>query len=430
MFASSPAKMPVVVSQEKRITMSFSVNTNLASLAALQTLNMTEQMLTQTQNVISTGQSVASAQDNPALYSISNTIQASIASLTAVQNNLSFGQSTLGVASNAASQISSQLATLQQTVTQADQAGISPTTMQNQVNAILTNINQFATTATFNGVNLLDNVTTSRLNIVQDTIGNSIAVTNQNATTTGLGLTGLSVTGSNMTFAGLANQATVAGDTLIFKGAGQANTTSTTYTFTFAGTGNNGAVSGGGTATVGVNVLIGPSQAATMSNLISAIQGIQGNVPSTGSTVTPQGQMFSATLDTAGNLVVASNSTASTSALSAGSYAPAIITSADAAITGSTGTSAQQAILIVQNAITLMNAKAAVLGSAEQQVTGLQNFNTQLSASFTSGVGALTDANMAAESAQLASLQTKQQLGIQSLSMANARPQMMLQLFR
>ncbi len=410
--------------------MSFSVNTNLASLAALQTLNMTEQMLTQTQNVISTGQSVSSAQDNPALYSISNTIQASIASLTAVQNNLSFGQSTLGVASNAASQISSQLATLQQTVTQADQAGISPTTMQNQVNAILTNINQFATTATFNGVNLLDNVTTSRLNIVQDTIGNSIAVTNQNATTTGLGLTGLSVTGSNMTFAGLANQATAAGDTLIFKGAGQTNTTLTTYTFTFATSGNNGAVSGGGTSAVGVNVVIGPSQAATMSNLISAIQGIQGNVPSTGSAVTPQGQMFSATLDTAGNLVVASNSTASTSALSAGSYTPATATATDAAITGTAGTSAQQAILIVQNAITLMNAKAAVLGSAEQQVTGLQNFNTQLSASFTSGVGALTDANMAAESAQLASLQTKQQLGIQSLSMANARPQMMLQLFR
>jgi flagellin len=52
-----------------------------------------------------------------------------------------------------------------------------------------------------------------------------------------------------------------------------------------------------------------------------------------------------------------------------------------------------------------------------------------LSNSLTSGLGALTDADMAAESAQLTSLQTKQQLGIQALSIANQQPQALLKLF-
>ena len=429
--------------------MSFSVNTNLASLAALQTLNMTEQMLTQTQNVISTGQSVASAQDNPALYSISNTIQAGIASLTAVQNNLSFGQSTLGVASNAAAQISSQLATLQQTVTQADQVGINPATMQNQVNAILTNINQFATTATFNGVNLLDNVTTTQLNIVQDTLGNSVSVTNQDATTTGLGLTGINVNqtsaGASIQLAGLGNVASTAiTASSAFTFTTKVGTAAAvTFSVTFSTAANSVTPTTGSTidpAATGatINVQLGTSTAETMTNPISAVNSVQGKLPNVyvpgSATVNETGQLFSAVIDSQGNLSIASGNNAI--GMGTGSVTSILNTAgtaiAEAAPTGSglqTG-GAQQAILIVQNAITLMNAKAAVLGSAEQQVTGLQNFNTQLSASFTSGVGALTDANMAAESAQLASLQTKQQLGIQSLSMANARPQMMLQLFR
>jgi flagellin len=46
------------------------------------------------------------------------------------------------------------------------------------------------------------------------------------------------------------------------------------------------------------------------------------------------------------------------------------------------------------------------------------------------GLGALVDADLAVESAQLQSLQVKQQLGIQALSIANARPQTVLSLFR
>jgi flagellin len=52
-----------------------------------------------------------------------------------------------------------------------------------------------------------------------------------------------------------------------------------------------------------------------------------------------------------------------------------------------------------------------------------------LSDSLTTGIGNLVDANMASESAQLTALQTKQQLGVQALSIANQAPSIALSLF-
>jgi flagellin len=93
-------------------------------------------------------------------------------------------------------------------------------------------------------------------------------------------------------------------------------------------------------------------------------------------------------------------------------------------------TAANTAIATVNAAVTNLNGKIAVLGENAEQITGLQGFTTSLSDSLTAGLGALTDADMAAESAQLQSLQTKQQLGIQALSIANQQPQALLSLFR
>jgi flagellin len=60
----------------------------------------------------------------------------------------------------------------------------------------------------------------------------------------------------------------------------------------------------------------------------------------------------------------------------------------------------------------------------------MANFTSGLSSSLTAGLGALTDADMAAESAKLQSLQTKQSLAIQALSIANQGPQALMSLFR
>jgi flagellin len=58
-----------------------------------------------------------------------------------------------------------------------------------------------------------------------------------------------------------------------------------------------------------------------------------------------------------------------------------------------------------------------------------QTFNSSLSTNYTNGVSDLVDADMNEASTRLQALQTQQQLGIQSLSIANQNTQLILKLF-
>ena len=73
---------------------------------------------------------------------------------------------------------------------------------------------------------------------------------------------------------------------------------------------------------------------------------------------------------------------------------------------------------------------ASAFGSVENRL-GIQNdFISKLSDSLQTGIGAMVDADMEEVSARLQALQVQQQLGIQSLSIANQAPQNILSLFR
>jgi flagellin len=91
---------------------------------------------------------------------------------------------------------------------------------------------------------------------------------------------------------------------------------------------------------------------------------------------------------------------------------------------------ADTSIAAVDAAIDTAGTALATLGAALRQVEGLQEFTTQLYDSVREGLGSIVDADLAEESAKLTSLQTKQQLAVQSLSIANQAPQALLNLFR
>jgi flagellin len=57
-------------------------------------------------------------------------------------------------------------------------------------------------------------------------------------------------------------------------------------------------------------------------------------------------------------------------------------------------------------------------------------FINKLQDSIDNGIGNLVDADLAKESAKIQSLQTRQQLGVQALAIANASTQTLLSLFR
>jgi len=96
----------------------------------------------------------------------------------------------------------------------------------------------------------------------------------------------------------------------------------------------------------------------------------------------------------------------------------------------STATSASNLLTTLDTSINNVSAALAKLGTSSKALTTNLNFVGNLQNSINAGIGNLVDADMAAESAKLQALQTKQQLGVQALSIANQSTSTVLSLFR
>ncbi len=95
-----------------------------------------------------------------------------------------------------------------------------------------------------------------------------------------------------------------------------------------------------------------------------------------------------------------------------------------------TATSANSLLSTIDTSISQVSAALAKLGTSSKAVANHMTFIGKLQDSLDAGIGNLVDADMAKESAHLQALQTKQQLGIQALSIANQAPQVAISLFK
>jgi flagellin len=95
----------------------------------------------------------------------------------------------------------------------------------------------------------------------------------------------------------------------------------------------------------------------------------------------------------------------------------------------STQAKASTLVATIQASLTNVNSALAKLSAGVKKFSIQATFSQKLSDTLTAGIGQLVDANMAQESAMLQSLQVKQQLGVQALSIANQAPQTILSLF-
>jgi flagellin len=100
--------------------------------------------------------------------------------------------------------------------------------------------------------------------------------------------------------------------------------------------------------------------------------------------------------------------------------------------TGSLSTAAAASTMIdtINTSLENVNAALARLGSSSKQIGIQSEFIGKLIDTLNEGIGNLVDADLAVESARLQSLQVKQQLGVQALSIANSAPGIALSLFR
>jgi flagellin len=98
--------------------------------------------------------------------------------------------------------------------------------------------------------------------------------------------------------------------------------------------------------------------------------------------------------------------------------------------TAATAGSIHTAMGVADDALKVVRELAADFGAVQNQIDAQSKFIEVLSDSLTNGVSSMVDADMNEASTRLQALQTQQQLGVQSLSIANQNSQMILKLFQ
>lgn len=101
-----------------------------------------------------------------------------------------------------------------------------------------------------------------------------------------------------------------------------------------------------------------------------------------------------------------------------------------ASLQANTASTAQAMIATVNTAIGKVSTALAKLGTGSKALDMHLTFINKLQDSIDNGIGNLVDADLAKESAKIQSLQTRQQLGVQALAIANASTQTLLSLFQ
>jgi len=381
--------------------MSFSVNTNGGAFIALQNLNSTGQLLEQTQSRINTGLKVASAKDDAASFAIAQTIRGDLSGQRAAQNSLDRARSEVDIALAGAEAISDLLIQAREKAVAAKDDGLdnsSRDSLNDDYQQLLKQIDSIANNAVFNGKNLLT--------------GDSV-----NALTSADGSTSISASISNLTGASL--------------GVDTTSIASSTPTANTAVTVGFGAPFNSGDPLNALNNYMEANFNSLYNNATLYDQSTGNFTNSSGPDSSDQtafafGTAFGVTpgvLVSGGNFIYIDSG----SLYIEGSGASATFT---ANATSSSGGDADAAVTAIDAAIDTVNTQLSTLGSTANRLEIQQNFTGKLSDSLEIGVGNLVDADLAKESATLQSLQTKQQLGLQALSIANQAPGTVLSLFR
>jgi len=401
-----------------------SVNSNYGASIALQSLSSTNKELGEVQNRISTGLKVSSARDNGAVYAIAEGQRSRVSSVAAVKDGIDRASSTVDVALAAGKSVGDILQRLKSKAVAAqadDLTSDQRAALQADFTSLRSQIDTIANAAQFNGANLALGGTS--LNVLISDLGGSVAATSDGVQSAAL-------------------TTPVSGSALIADVGDTAGDIATGDLITFALTDSVNA----GTFTIAVEVTAG----MTVDDFVEAVNANSGGKISA-SYDDAAGQFTYLINDTNyDDLAITSDGTdavnigatvATSTVSSAGSNTFAVsgsdfslsgailssIASTDISTSTASATTASNAI---DTAITDLNNAMATMGSLAAALDIQNEFLSKLSDVVEQGIGNLVDADLAKESARLQSLQIKQQLGAQALSIANQAPSLILSFFR
>jgi flagellin len=421
-----------------------SILTNNGAMVALQTLKSINSRLTDTQNEISTGKSVANARDNAAVWAISKVMESDVKGFQGISDSLNLGESTVAVARNGAETVTDLLTDMKSKIVAAQEQNVDRDKIQTDIEALRNQINAVVGAAQFNGLSLLSNketeagsgsvkvlasldrsstgvaasdiaikkmdLGTEASSVVGGTVANLTAAETLNATQTAtlavttpsaagevysIGITGTDADGSNFTAADYTTGTTAADAQKIMYIARDGDT---------AG-----------------DIAKGLAQAFA---IYAADEGLDTdvlNITASGSNLS----IASTVTDGTDSLAVRVDTLTTPTSVTLGGGLEKLN---DIDVTSDAGADSALVSIefMIQNAID----SAASFGSAQGRIETQANFISSLTDSLKSGIGTLVDANMEEASARLQALQVQQQLGVQALSIANQAPQSLLSLFR
>ncbi len=402
-----------------------SILTNNSAMVALQTLKSINTGLSDVQNQISTGKKVSSAKDNSAVWAISKVMESDVKGFKAISDSLSLGEASVSVARQASETITDLLTEMKGKIVAAQEDNVDRTKINADVTALKEQIDSVVSAAQFNGLNLVDGGTASADILSSLDRDNTGAVTASSITVTGQDLS----TGGYLTndVFGSSTGTSAAGDTVAFflDGAG--------------GTGDiiiDDSAASAFAAGDKVSVRIGDQ---TASYTVTDDDVLAGNAPSDLVAIGLKNAIDSLGIadlvvnyDSAnpGQLDFVNNATDDITVGAQFTNAGSGGLGAMAGINVSTAIGATNALATIETLIDTSIDAAAALGSSEKRIATQGDFISGLTDSLVTGIGTMVDADMEAASARLQALQVQQQLGVQSLSIANQGPQALLSLFR
>jgi len=407
----------------KGITMS-SILTNASSLVALQTLKSINMGLSETQNQISTGKAVSSARDNSAVWAISKVMNSDITGFQAISDSLSLGKSTVAVARQSAETVTTLLTKIKSKIVASQGANVDRAKLNTDITALKDQISSVVSAGQFNGLNLVDGSTASTKVLASLDRDSSQNVTSSSIT----------VSAQDLSTAGYTAKAAFTGST------GVAADSKDSFGFSMDAS--------GGTSDTGNIVVVDPTYAAGDSLTINiGDKSVSYTITAADVAATSTADVVAVQLKTAieasganvtvdynqanaGKLVLTNTGTTAVSVSGQFKNAGSGGLSGLSAINVSTGSGATAALSSIETLIGKSIDAAAAFGSSQGRIEAQASFIGKLTTSLKTGMGSLVDANMEEASARLKALQVQQQLGVQSLSIANKAPQNLLSLFR
>lgn len=409
-----------------------------AARNALQILQSADKEVQRSQNALSSGMTVANAADNPAIWAIAENMRSDLAVYSGLSDGLAIAETTVSVARTAAEEVTSLLTQIETQITASTAVGADTNAIQDEIDDLVSQIQSVVSAASYNGVNLLQNRTSSDDSTFS--VVSNVSTSGSSASTDTITVNAQDLQTTALSFGGTAATATDyfsdASEVIEESGSGTNSADFDIATGTAViGASYRMSITGAsahafGTSAVDFEYVAreGDDASDVAQALYQQVQdhidinGLSSSMSVSYSASSARVTVTNLDTDAADTLTV--TNTAATGGVAGGALSD--LTGIDVTTSGGR-TSALVKIDTLQDVAT---SAASLLGSSESRVQSQASFIQSMASLTEAGIGALVDADLEQESARLAAAQAQQQIALEMLSIANEQQSRVLQLFQ